>query len=259
MEIVKKQTKMLVVSIASLLLLSVFLGGCGSKPAADTSPPAADTPPSILWLNGTYAILTKANECDVYVFGGMKSNMLNKQIMLASLDEWWGLTNKEEMDEMIDSLVVGRHNPMFLEEIEEYGIIDMSKSEFDEALQDVDDRLDVLYFQNMFDAYQRFGEKAIMGWDLSRAVQLCADGYIAGFYTYEEATDKARKIGVIIQNTFDSWDDFFASYFHGYAYWSDDDIEDANSEYTARMKILNELKNDDKSPLNLDWDLDLSA
>jgi hypothetical protein len=110
----------------------------------------------------------------------------------------------------------------------------------------------------MFDAYQRFGENAIFAWDLSRAVQLCAAGYIVGFYSYEESTAKAREIGKKIQNTFDSWDDFYASYFYGYAYWSEDDTEDKNSEYAERMRIFDALKKDENSPLHLNWYLDLS-
>ena len=77
------------------------------------------------------------------------------------------------------------------------------------------------------------------------------------FYSYEEATNKALKIGEQIQGTFNSWDEFFDSYLHGYLYWSEDDINDPSSGYVKRVKILEDLKKDPKSPLNLDWKLDL--
>ena len=247
----KKLPKVLTVVIASLLSISLLLGGCGSEPPIEATP-------AILWLNGTHAILTVSNDCDVQIFGGMKRSIINTAVELVSLEDWWGITSKAEMDKTIDSLVIGMHNQRFLEEIEDYDINNMSQSEFEEALKDVDYRLDALYFQNMFDAYQKFGDKAILGWDLSRAVQLCANGYIADFYTYEEATDKAREIGETIQNTFDSWDDFFASYFYGYVYWSEDDTEDTTSEYAKRIKIYDELKKDSSSPINLDWYLNLN-
>ena len=253
-----KKTKRVMLGItAVLIILALFLGGCGTKPLDDAQP--SETTPSVLWLNGTHAVLTKVNYGDVYLFGGMALNNRNRQMTLIALDRWWGVTDKAEMDEMIDLLVNGRHNTAFLEEIEETNIIYMNKSEFDEALKEVTDRLDVIYYQNMFDAYQSFGENAILGWDLSRAVQLCADGYVAGFYSYEEATDKARIIGEKIQNIFDSWDDFYASYFYGYAYWSEDDKEDEKSGYAERIIIFEELKKDENGPLNLDWRLDLLA
>jgi hypothetical protein len=174
-----------------------------------------------------------------------------------SIADSWGVTSKQDLDEMIDSLTIGRHNPRFLEEAEEYGITEMSRSQFEDELKGVDDRESVIFFQNMFDAYQAFGEKAILGWDLSRATQLCANGYIAGFYTYDEAVNKALPIGRKIQKDFASWDDFFDSYMYGYLYWSEDDIDDPESDYVQRVKILKDLKADAKSPLNLNWRLDL--
>jgi hypothetical protein len=88
--------------------------------------------------------------------------------------------------------------------------------------------------------------------------QLCAYGNIAEFYSYDEAVDKALAVGRIIQSIFSSWDDFYASCFFGYAYWSEDDLEDAKSDYSKRVNLFNNLKKDPKSPLNLNWHLDLS-
>ena len=217
-----------------------------------------DIPDSVLWINGTHAVLTKINNGDVNLFGTMADNAINKAAIRKSLADSWGVTTRQEMDDMIDSLVIGRHNPQFLEKAGEYGITEMSRGEFEKELKTVDDRELVIFFRNMFDAYQAFGEKAILGWDLSRATQLCAYGYIAGFYTYDEAVDKALPIGRKIQNDFASWDDFFASYMYGYLYWSEDDIDDPKSDYAQRVKILQDLKADKKSPLNLAWRLDLS-
>jgi hypothetical protein len=179
-------------------------------------------------------------------------------MVLEALADSWEITTKEDLDSMIDSLSKGRHNPMFLEEAEEYGITIMSKAEFESELKGIDDREVIMYFRNMHEAYQAFGDKAILGWDLSRATQLCAYGYIAEFYSYDEAVDKALAVGKTIQNNFDSWDDFYASYLFGYAYWSGDDLEDPKSEYSRRVKILSNLRKDKKSPLNLDWNLSLS-
>ena len=45
---------------------------------------------------------------------------------------------------------------------------------------------------------------------------------------------------------------------YGYLYWSEDDIDDPKSDYAQRVKILQALKADGKSPLKLAWRLDLS-
>ena len=231
------------------IFLSLFQISCSNKD---------ELPESLLWINGTHAVLTKANRGDVNRFGTVAHNRKNSEMFKTILEDSWGVTTKKELDDMIDSLTVGRHNPVFLEEAEEYGITEMSREEFEYELRGVNDREVAMYFRNMFEACQAFGENAIMGWDLSRATQLCACGYIIDFYSYDEAVDKSLAIGKIIQQHFNSWDDFYASYLYGYAYWSEDDLEDPKSDYSQRVKILKELKANSKSPLNLDWNMSLT-
>ena len=231
------------------LCISLFQTACSNK---------VETPEPLLWINGTHAVLTESNGGDIYLFGTLKHSSANRAMIRNTLENWWDVTTKQELDDVIDSLAEGRHNPTFLGEAEAYGITDMSREEFEHELRSIDDREIVMYFRNMFDAYQEFGEKAIMGWDLSRATQLCAYGYIADFYSYDEAAEKSLAIGRLIQSNFGSWDDFYTSYFYGYAYWSDDDIEDPQSEYAKRVTIFNKLQEDSKSPLKLDWNLNLS-
>jgi hypothetical protein len=232
-----------------IIFLSLFQAGCSSK---------VDTPESILWINGTHAVLTKVNRGDINRFGTFAQNSSNKKEFKDILESSWGVTSKQELEDMIDTLAVGRHNVMFLLEAQEYGITDMSRAEFEYELGFVNGRELVMYFRNMFEAYQAYREKAILGWDLSRATQLCAFGYVADYYSYDEAVNKALAIGRIIQDAFGSWDDFYASYFYGYAYWSEDDLEDPQSDYSKRVKILSDIKADSNSPLNLAWYLDLS-
>ncbi|MDR2951973.1 MAG: DUF1266 domain-containing protein [Treponema sp.] len=203
--------------IIIFLCLSLFQAGC-SKKEEITEP--------VLWINGTHAVLTEVNGGDVYRFGTVARGILNRTKIRNTLENSWEIKTKEDLDSMIASLIEGRHNQKFLEEAEDYGITAMSRAEFESELESVSEKEEVMYFRNMFDAYQAFGGKAILGWDLSRATQLCAFGYVAEFYSYDEAADKALAAGKVIQNCFNSWDDFYASYFYGYAYWSEDDLED---------------------------------
>ena len=216
-----------------------------------------EIPEPLFWINGTHAVLTKVNGADINRFGTLPANSVNRTRVRNTLESFWDITSREDLDYMIDTLAVGRHNPMFLEEAEEYGITSMTREEFESELANVNDREAIMYFRNMFEAYETFGEQAILGWDLSRATQLSAFGYVAGFYTYDEAIEKALAVGRIIQSHFNSWDEFYNSYFFGYAYWSEDDLDDSQSEYIRRINIFNELKSDPNSPLALDWFLDL--
>ena len=153
---------------------------------------------------------------------------------------------------MVDTLTLGRHNPRFLEEVAEYGLDQMTEEELIYELQYVEEE-SAFFFYMMFSAYDAFGDNAIMGWDLSRAVQLCGQGYLAGYFTYEEAVEKARSVGKVIQQTFDSWEDFWDSYLLGFYWWSED-----ISDLYERIDVYEALAADPDGPFSLEWLLDLN-
>jgi len=213
-------------------------------------PPVLPEDP-IYWINGTHAVLTKLNKEDITVFGGGNINSRQESVR-RSLERWWSIQDKEKLDDTISRLTNGMHNPRFLDDIFDMGIQDMSRAEFDYILTFLDDEADIAYAESMYGTFKRFGMYSIMAWDLSRATQLCASGYAAGYYTYEEAIEKALDIGVIIQVTFFSWEDFWESYMAGYFYWSKD-----YEEYQHRWEIIRRLYDDEFSPFHLDWFLRL--
>ena len=233
-----------------VLAASAILAACSGR---------NDVPESVLWINGTHAVLTRVNGGDVSRFGTMPANAVNRTMMRTSLEQWWGVTSRQELESVIDSLSRGaQHNQRFMSEAEMYGITAMSRGEFEAALQGVASREDALFFRNMFEAYQAFGANAIMGWDLSRATQLSAHGYVAGFFTRDEAIDIALGVGALIQGAFDSRADFYRSYMFGFAYWSGADFGDPRSEFAGRAGIAEALMSEAGSPLALAWRTELN-
>jgi predicted small lipoprotein YifL len=259
------------------LILVGLMAACGSDepapaPSRDNIPPQdnavpeapADRPAEtrvynldllddqILWINGTHAVLTVSNGHDVNLFGGTAPTAQVRADWVATLDAWWGIDSKEELLSVIDDLTAGLHNPRYLEEVLEYGLHEADEEELINELQSYEDEETAFYLMLMFYAYDDFGQNAIMGWDLSRATQLCAQGYLAGYFDFEEALLKAFSIGKVIQQTFDSWEDFWESYFFGYYWWSQD-----MRQLFERMDMYDALTEDPNSPFNLDWMLSL--
>lgn len=237
----------------SLLLVSVILTlsftGCGIEAPKD----------NILWINGTYAVVTAVNGNDPTIFGGVEKNKQSTDESIAILESDWDITNKEELDETIEELKNGMHNVEFIEFIKSIEFDTMSKEELDLILEQVDDPEMVACLELFYDIYAKFGENSILAWDQSRAVSLCSFGYLAGYYTYDEAVAEATNISKQIQTTFDSWDSFYQSYMCGYEYWSEEDVLDENSNYSKRSAIVEGFKNDPDSFYHLDWNLDLDA
>lgn len=231
-----------------LLLLSVLLiSGCSSKNTV------SDT---VRFINGTYAMLTSANDWDWNLVGGLKKNAANKMIAAQVLDESWEIKDKASADESIDWLLTEGHSVQYLSDIDNYGIASYTREEFDYALGESAEE-DVAYFTLLFDAYEKFGEDAIKAWDLCRATQLLGMCYVADYYTYEEALEKSLKVAQTIQQTYQSWEDMAQSYLYGYQYWSDDDVTDASSGSYARTQVYLELKDLEDGPYSVDWNTKL--
>ena len=88
------------------------------------------------------------------------------------------------------------------------------------------------------------------GWDYSRALSLLSSGYLAGYLSKEDALNRPLDIARRVQKEFDSWDNFMASYFTGYEYWSDD-------EGGQRQRVYMALKGKPDSLYKLPWQLEL--
>lgn len=87
-------------------------------------------------------------------------------------------------------------------------------------------------------------------WDYSRAISNLGFYYQVGYYTQEEALDKALEIAKIIQTRFDSWDSYNQSYLAGYNAWRGD-------SGAPREPYLEELKASQHNPFAIDWNLEL--
>ena len=107
----------------------------------------------------------------------------------------------------------------------------------------------------IYDAHAQFGDSAIADWDLSRAMNLCAWYYLAGYYTYEEAMDASLEVATRLQSTFSSWDEMVQSYLYGFQYWNEDDIQNPDSDSYERKEIFETLKADAHNPYSVDWNL----
>jgi hypothetical protein len=200
--------------------------------------------PEILWVNGTYAVLTELNGGDYTLLGGMKANEFNKRLELASLEEWWDVTDRASADETLNWLLNTGHRTDYaslMQVMEEDDASGLEREELAKYLSEiVGDEEEAYYLVNAYDNYVNYGAGAIDGWY-----------YIAGFYTEQEALDKSLEIAQIIQKRFSSWDEMMDSYLRGYEYWSYESGED-------RREVYEDIKTRNDNPYLLDWNLPLT-
>ncbi|MCL2593816.1 MAG: DUF1266 domain-containing protein [Defluviitaleaceae bacterium] len=240
--------KKIIVALFSAILV---LSGCGGRSSNEVT----DT---IRWFYATHAVLTTVNNDDINMLGGSRSNLINRALQLSMLEDWWGVTNREEADETIEWLLSGGHNQRFIDEYYLYELETYTREELLRELEGADGWIEA-FFINLHETYEIFGDRAILGWDLSRANSLFGWFYIAGLIEYEEALDGMLMVSRIIQENFNSWDEFWESYMRGFLWWNEEDPSDQASEYQSRRRIYEDLKLAQDSPFLLDFNMDFEV
>lgn len=214
-----------------------------------------DSCDTINWFNAAAAILTKLNNLDYTIFGGSPVNDSSQEAARYILEMGWDVTDKESAEETLAWLFEDGQQTDFSDEMSyltETGIAEVSGEERVEFLLEnfeVDiEQAEAYAF--WYELYEMKGEKALKGWDYSRAMSLLANCYLAGYYTENEALDSSLEVAQAIQESFNSWDDYMESYFAGYEYWSGESSDE-------RRAVYEDLKAADDNPFNIDFNMEL--
>lgn len=237
------------------LFLAVFaavsLFGCGKA-----KEPLPDT---LRFFNAAYAPITERNGGDYNLVGGYNpKNSADAAMIQKGLKSSWEVTDAATAKETMDWLLSEGHNGEVVQYYKDNELDAYSRSELESVLVEPDFTTEerVMYLC-VYDAVQKFGDKAILAWDLSRAEQLLGWYYVAGYYTYEEAMDQSLEVAKKLQESYSSWDEMMESYFFGYQYWAEESMDDSDTEAAKRYEMYQELKAKEDGPYTVDWNTTL--
>lgn len=216
---------------------------------------------TILWFNATYAPLTYSNGCDWRIVGGMEASTDNIIMMKQGLKASWNIIDRESALKALGNLKERGHRQIcreYLEELEELGLLELEEKEFRRAflrsdIEDKDQRYIIAYrmYQAGFDADD------MAAWDLCRVNQLCADFYLCGYMTYEEAMNESLDNSRILQKMYSSWDEMLGGYMLGFQFWQRDLEIKEGTATMERYRCCEILKESTDSPYELDWNMEL--
>ena len=217
--------------------------------------PVVETTDTILWMNGTYAVLTTLNGHDYTIFGGTFPNSDCVEREKEMLDRQWGVTDRASADESLDWLRSEGRRTRFVEEMDglaKAGLASVDKEERVDFLCENNDMTqeEAERYARFYEAYEEKGEDAISAWDYSRLVMLLSSYYVVGYYSETEALEEALEVSRMIQKKYGSWDTFTDSYMMGYEYWAKE-----SSDY--RRLVYEILQEEPDSPYRLPWDMKL--
>lgn len=199
--------------------------------------------PTLQWMNIAGSILLAANKGNFrYMAGdgrpGNESQL--KPALQKVLWDYWEIQGHESaMQEMTSLLHTGmrasyRTNMERLESIysgySEEALIQAAKQENPNADEDS-------FLPKMLMAYRRYGENALLGWDMGRAAFVIQWCYLCGYVSMEEVLEIGVEAGKKAQAVFQNWEEMMESYLLGGQYWQREDAGDPNSMTAKRWKL----------------------
>jgi hypothetical protein len=115
------------------------------------------------------------------------------------------------------------------------------------------------YLENINRTYAQSGENALLAWDYVRAMNLISEGYLVGFYAFEEALELSLEFAIDLQGAFSSWDALYGDYLAGFAFWNYGDENDPATENYRRAELIRGLKFLSYGPYSFSYDTPLTA
>jgi hypothetical protein len=220
-----------------------------------TSGPVDPTQEQKEWALATCAIITEINGGRHDLLGGAEPSPRVAESWKEGLEQWWGVSSREDLLDTLDWIESGGHRAGFdamaqdLSRMSPEQIADLQKQI--EGDPELSSQVSVV-----LDDYERLGDKSLVGWDYARYVSLCGWGYLVGYLEEDEAWERIIPAAQLVQNTFDSWEDLGENYMIGREFWSYQQTQQNGAEWAACERRLH--RSPDSPWVRIPWDVDLT-
>ena len=205
--------------------------------------------PTLQWMNTAGSILLATNKDDFrYMAGvfypGNENDPKKVEGIKKSLWEYWQIQGHESAMETMTRLVRSGMRRWYGEEMQRLEIIYHGYSEeelIEAAKQENPKANEDSFLPKMIMAYRRYGQNALLGWDMGRAAYIIQWCYFVGYVSMEEVLEIGVEAGQKAQKYFQNWEEMMESYLLGGQYWMREDASDPNSMTAKRWKLYEAL------------------
>lgn len=212
---------------------------------ADTMDPLS---PTLRWMNTAGSILLASNpSADFRYLGGYGYRIHRKdgrKLIQDTLREYWGIQGHASAVKEMRSLITEGMRAQYRREMESLSRQYAGYSEEDlieEARKGNPNASEDSYLPKMLMAYRRYGENALLGWDLGRCAYIVQWCYLAGYVDMQEMLDTGVEAGQKAQAFFQNWEEMMESYLLGGQFWQHEDKNDPKSMTAKRWKLYEQL------------------
>lgn len=217
---------------------------------------------TIRWMCSAYAIYSAYNDKSLEVVGGLAGDDREwyREEVKEALAGGWGIYDRKDVEDTLEDLLEEGHRKQYKEAVSELKKAEILELSSGEAMVEIAgyDSLseeEVCKYQTTYEAYQKYGENGIDGWDYCRALQILGDCYQAEYINLEECLDLSLPIAQELQKTYENWDGVAESYLYGYSFWKGERTDDYDSQ--KRWEVYEELKNMESGPYTVPYDTKL--
>lgn len=217
---------------------------------------------TIRWMCSAYAIYSAYNDKSLEVVGGLAGDDREwyREEVKEALAGGWGIYDRKDVEDTLEDLLEEGHRKQYKEvvsELKKAEILELSSGEAMVEIAGYDSlsEEEVCKYQTAYEAYQKYGENGIDGWDYCRALQILGDCYQAEYINLEECLDLSLPIAQELQKTYENWDGVAESYLYGYSFWKGERTDDYDSQ--KRWEVYEELKNMESGPYTVPYDTKL--
>lgn len=170
------------------------------------------------WALAMGAIRGRMDRDHPEVFGQMyRSSSAKEEIRERLASSWGSGSDRDGLIALIQRMTPHGHNDSFQAAAADANSLTEAEMA---SLISVSSEIDKYMWPYTKDLSEKWGEKGILAWDLSRMANLVQWGYTAGFLTYEEALTLIEPAAQKTAETFSSWEEFYENYLDGYNWWA---------------------------------------
>ena len=166
-------------------------------------------------------------------FGQYRRNEKEVKTVRTALASPWNIANRDSLIMLVQRMTPHGHNDDFQDAAAVVNSLSGTGLKELIARSPDTDKYMWLYTKEIS---ERWGEKGILAWDLSRMANLVQWGYVAGYITYEEALKLIEPAVQMTAETFSNWDEFYLTYLDGYNWWARNDVYTYRKMYEAALR-----------------------
>ena len=180
--------------------------------------------PTLRWMNAAGSILIAASQhTNFHLLAGWRyNNEFDRESIKTMLWDYWGIQGHEtaikEMRSLIDEGMRASYRRKM--ELLSHKYKDATEVQLIEEARKTNPKADeASYLPKMLTAWRRYGENALLGWDMGRCAYITQCCYLAGYINMKEMLDLCVDAGTKAQAFFQNWEEMMESYLLGGQFW----------------------------------------